>query len=56
MWHVWEEDQTGQGLSYLYATRREARRHMRRVRNNLFMGGAGWLVRGTHLLTGAEVV
>ena len=54
MWQVWEEDQTGQGVSYLYATRREARAHVRRVRNNLFM--AGWLVRGTHLLTGAEVV
>lgn len=54
MWHVWEEDQTGAGISYLYATRREARRHMRRVRGNQFL--AGWLVRGTHLLTGAEVV
>ncbi|CAB1282915.1 hypothetical protein [Xylella phage Cota] len=54
MWHVWEEDQTGTGVSYLYATRREARQHMRRVRNNLFL--SGWLVRGTHLLTGAEVV
>ena len=54
MWHVWEEDQTGHGLSYLYATRREARAHMRRVRNNPFL--SGWLVRDSHLLTGAEVV
>lgn len=46
MWTVWEEDQTGEGILYRYATRREARQHIRRVRNNPFLGGQGWLVRG----------
>ena len=53
-WHVWEEDETGNGISYFYATREQARAHMRRVRNNPFL--KGWLVRGINVRTGTEVM
>lgn len=50
MWNVWEEDQTGEGLLYQYATREQARNHVRRVKNNKFL--SGWLVRGCNAYTG----
>lgn len=48
-WQVYEEDERGVGVLYYYATRREARQHMRRVRGNTFL--KGWLVRGLNRTT-----
>jgi hypothetical protein len=53
MWHVWEEDNTGEGVSYFYSSRREARAHVRRVHNNMFL--SGWLCRGYNIETYSEL-
>lgn len=54
MWCIWEEDPQGEGIAYYYHTRAAARRHYRRIRENIFF--AGWLVRGGHTETNAEVM
>ena len=48
-WHVWEEDASGVGCSYFYRTREEARAHVRRVRDNIFL--KGWLTRAMNMET-----
>lgn len=49
MWTVYEEDESGEGISHTYRTREQVRAHLRRIRNNIFL--RGWLARGFNRVT-----
>lgn len=53
MWMILERDTVGLTLRYWYDTRKAARAHLARVRNNPFL--KGWMVEGINPATGASV-